>query len=93
MVRLGGVAIFIGNLTALLVWWGGGFSSLAPEQAWEVWVVIIGGIAFFLIGLADNSPLLPIIAICTINHYVLGCHIATQFCLSIASLSSLAVWH
>lgn len=55
MVRLGGVAIFAGTFTALvIIWWLGGFRSLPLEQEWEVWGVILGGFAFFLIGLADD---------------------------------------
>ncbi|HEY9301581.1 MAG TPA: undecaprenyl/decaprenyl-phosphate alpha-N-acetylglucosaminyl 1-phosphate transferase, partial [Phormidium sp.] len=60
MVRLGGVSIFLGTLAALLVvWWSGGFvdakgAILPPSEEYEIWGVIIGGIAFFLIGLADD---------------------------------------
>lgn len=67
MVRLGGVSIFLGTLIALLiVWWLGGFGILPPDKEYEVWGVTIGGIAFFLIGLADDlfglSPLSRLIA-------------------------------
>jgi len=63
MVRLGGISIFLGTLIALLcVWWAGGFGVLSPEKEYEIWGVTIGGLAFFLIGLADDlfslSPLL-----------------------------------
>nr|WP_245817252.1 MraY family glycosyltransferase [Hydrococcus rivularis] len=55
MVRLGGVSIFVGTLTAiLLVWWLGGFKGLYQPKEWEILGVILGGIAFFLIGLADD---------------------------------------
>jgi len=55
MVRLGGVSIFIGTVSALLiVWWLGGFGLLPPNKEWEVWGVTLGGLAFFLIGLADD---------------------------------------
>jgi UDP-GlcNAc:undecaprenyl-phosphate GlcNAc-1-phosphate transferase len=55
MVRLGGVSIFLGTLVGLLlVWWTGGFGVLPPEKEYEVWGVTIGGLAFFLIGLADD---------------------------------------
>ncbi|PSF37064.1 undecaprenyl-phosphate alpha-N-acetylglucosaminyl 1-phosphate transferase [Aphanothece hegewaldii CCALA 016] len=55
MVRLGGISIFIGTLIALLIiWWLGGFKGLPPNREWEVWGVTIGGLAFFLIGLADD---------------------------------------
>lgn len=60
MVRLGGVSIFVGTLIALLVvWWSGGFVDsrgqiLPPNEEYEIWGVTIGGLAFFLIGLADD---------------------------------------
>ncbi len=55
MVRLGGVSIFGGTLIALLiVWWSGGFGILPTAKEWEVWGVTLGGVAFFLIGLADD---------------------------------------
>jgi len=55
MVRLGGVAIFIGVVVALLiVWWSGGFARLPQDKEYEIWGVTIGGLAFFLIGLADD---------------------------------------
>ncbi|MBD1849600.1 MraY family glycosyltransferase [Leptolyngbya sp. ST-U4] len=62
MVRLGGVSIFLGSLIALLAIWGmGGFGTLPPDKEYGIWGVTIGGLAFFLIGLADDlfnlSPL------------------------------------
>lgn len=55
MVRLGGVSIFAGTfLSLLLVWWLGGFGILSPEKEWQIWGVILGGLGFFLIGLADD---------------------------------------
>ncbi|MGF1512688.1 MAG: glycosyltransferase family 4 protein [Elainellaceae cyanobacterium] len=55
MVRLGGISIFLGGLTALLVVWGlGGFGILPPNKEYEIWGVTVGGLAFFLIGLADD---------------------------------------
>ncbi len=55
MVRLGGISIFIGTVTALLiVWWLDGFGTLSPEKDWEIWGVTIGGVAFFAIGLMDD---------------------------------------
>ncbi len=55
IVRIGGVSIFIGSLSALLiVWWLGGFGLLPPEKEWEIWGVTIGGLLLFLIGLADD---------------------------------------
>ncbi|OLP19801.1 undecaprenyl-phosphate alpha-N-acetylglucosaminyl 1-phosphate transferase [Leptolyngbya sp. 'hensonii'] len=55
MVRMGGVAIFAGTLVALLlVWWTGGFGILPADKSDEVWGVTVCGLAFFLIGLADD---------------------------------------
>jgi UDP-N-acetylmuramyl pentapeptide phosphotransferase/UDP-N-acetylglucosamine-1-phosphate transferase len=60
MVRLGGVSIFLGTLSALLfVWLSGGFIDasgqvLNPKDEYEIWGVTLGGIGFFLIGLADD---------------------------------------
>lgn len=55
MVRVGGVSIFFGTFIALVtVWWLGGFSGLSSHKEAEIWGVIIGGLAFFLIGLADD---------------------------------------
>ncbi|HLO89374.1 MAG TPA: MraY family glycosyltransferase, partial [Nostocaceae cyanobacterium] len=55
MVRLGGVSIFAGTITSLLiVWWLGGFGNLLPEKEWQIWGVALGGVGFFLIGLADD---------------------------------------
>lgn len=63
MVRLGGVSIFLGTLVALLVVWNlGGFGVLPPEQEYEIWGVTVGGLAFFLIGLADDLFGLPALA-------------------------------
>jgi UDP-GlcNAc:undecaprenyl-phosphate/decaprenyl-phosphate GlcNAc-1-phosphate transferase len=63
MVRLGGVSIFLGTLIALLTVWGlGAFGTLPPETSDEVWGVTVGGLACFMIGLADDlfnlSPLI-----------------------------------
>jgi UDP-GlcNAc:undecaprenyl-phosphate GlcNAc-1-phosphate transferase len=62
MVRVGGISIFMGTFIALVaVWWLGGFAGLSPHNEGEIWGVILGGFAFFLIGLADDlynlSPL------------------------------------
>lgn len=62
MVRLGGVSIFCGTILALAVIWAiGGFGMLSPEKELQVWGVVLGGLAFFSIGLADDlinlSPL------------------------------------
>jgi UDP-GlcNAc:undecaprenyl-phosphate GlcNAc-1-phosphate transferase len=62
MVRLGGVSIFAGTVIALLVvWWTGGFGILPPTKEYEVWGVTLGGLAFFLIGFADDLFTLPAI--------------------------------
>ncbi len=55
MVRLGGVSIFVGTIMALLIVWGsGGFGTLPPNKELEIWGVTVGGLAFFLVGLADD---------------------------------------
>ncbi len=55
MVRLGGISIFLGNLIALLVvWQSGGFGRLPPQEEYQIWGITLGGLAFFLIGLADD---------------------------------------
>lgn len=66
MVRLGGVSIFLGTLVALLTVWGmGGFGILPPAKEYEIWGVTIGGLGFFLIGLADDlfslSPIVRLV--------------------------------
>ena len=67
MVRLGGIAIFSGFLLALLVAWRlGGFGGLPQGKEFEMWGVVLGGIAFFVIGLLDDlfnlSPFTRLIA-------------------------------
>ncbi len=55
MVRLGGVAIFIGFVAALMLVWKLGAFGIPPyEKEWEVWGVFIGAVLFFFIGLADD---------------------------------------
>ncbi|PZD74192.1 putative undecaprenyl-phosphate N-acetylglucosaminyl 1-phosphate transferase [Acaryochloris thomasi RCC1774] len=55
MVRLGGISIFLGSLTALmLVWFAGGFGYLPPPSEYEIWGVTFGGLLFFVIGLLDD---------------------------------------
>lgn len=82
MVRLGGVSIFAGTLLALLiVWWLGGFGILPQQKEWEVWGVTLGGLAFFLIGLADDlfnlSPFLRLLMQVSVASivWVMGVHI------------------
>ncbi|KAF3884581.1 MULTISPECIES: glycosyltransferase family 4 protein [Nostocales] len=55
MVRLGGISIFAGTIASLLVIWAlGGFGNLSTEKEWQILGVILGGVGFFLIGLADD---------------------------------------
>ena len=55
VVRVGGVSIFIGAISALLIIWRlGGFAMVAPHKEAEIGAVILGSIAFFFIGLADD---------------------------------------
>lgn len=74
MVRLGGVSIFLGTLTALLMVWGaGGFGILPPDKEYEIWGVTVGGLAFFLIGLADDLfGLSPVVRL-LLQSVVAGC--------------------
>ena len=67
MVRLGGVAMFSGFLLALFVTWRmGGFVGLPKGKEFEMWGVVLGGVAFFGIGLLDDlfnlSPFTRLIA-------------------------------
>ncbi|MDX1977039.1 MAG: MraY family glycosyltransferase [Pseudanabaenaceae cyanobacterium bins.68] len=65
IVRLGGVGIFLGSLIALLIAWRMGWFvdekglSLASAKEYEIWGVTIGGLIFFLLGLADDLFDLP----------------------------------
>ncbi|GAB4369268.1 MAG: MraY family glycosyltransferase [Elainellaceae cyanobacterium] len=53
--RVGGISIFIGTITALLIIWKlGVFNLLAINPNPGIWGVIAGSICFFLIGLADD---------------------------------------
>ncbi|MEN9249419.1 MAG: MraY family glycosyltransferase [Gloeomargarita sp. GXS_bins_116] len=60
MVRIGGVAIFVGYVLALLVvWWAGGFvdaqgQPLRAQADAQIWATTVGGLGFFLIGLVDD---------------------------------------
>ncbi|MEM7712066.1 MAG: MraY family glycosyltransferase, partial [Cyanobacteria bacterium P01_A01_bin.68] len=74
MVRLGGVSIFAGTIISLLmVWWLGGFGFLPPDKEWQIWGVTFGGLAFFLIGLADDLFNLSPVVRLTIQTFVAGC--------------------
>ncbi len=73
MVRLGGVSIFLGCLTALLLVWAlGGFGVMPPANEYEIWGVTIGGLLFFLIGLADD-----LISLSALTRLVLECAVAS----------------
>ncbi len=55
VVRVGGVSIFIGTITALLIVWRlGGFASVSMGREGEIWAVIMGSIFYFAIGFADD---------------------------------------
>lgn len=74
MVRLGGISIFLGTLTALLLVWNtGGFGVLPQEQEYEIWGVTIGGLAYFLIGLADDLFSLSAVTRLLLQSIVAGC--------------------
>ncbi|MEM9214218.1 MAG: MraY family glycosyltransferase [Cyanobacteria bacterium P01_F01_bin.150] len=74
MVRLGGVSIFLGVLIALLTAWAiGGFGILPPQKEYEIWGVTIGGLLFFLIGLADDLFNLSPLTRLALQMLVAGC--------------------
>lgn len=98
MVRLGGVSIFLGTLIALLlVWWLGGFSNLSPDRASEIWGVTLGGLGFFLIGLADDlftlSPFLRLLLQTAVAYCAWSVGVQIEF-LSIPfmGLTELPIW-
>ncbi|WP_448514280.1 glycosyltransferase family 4 protein [Parathermosynechococcus lividus] len=73
MVRLGGISIFLGNLVALLlVWNAGGFGVMPQPAEYEIWGVTLGGVAFFLIGLADDLLTLPALLRLVLQFVVAG---------------------
>ncbi len=60
MVRLGGVSIFAGTFIALFTVWALGAMKVLPKaEEYGIWGVMFGGLAFFLIGLADDLFTLP----------------------------------
>jgi len=55
IVHLGGVGIFLATLLTLIVLYlGGGWNFVDAEQAQQIIGVILGGCAFFVLGLADD---------------------------------------
>ncbi|MCF2970470.1 undecaprenyl/decaprenyl-phosphate alpha-N-acetylglucosaminyl 1-phosphate transferase [Synechococcus sp. Nb3U1] len=93
MVRLGGISIFCGNLVALLLLWGAGaFGGLRTEQEYEIWGVTIGGVLFFLIGLADDlfrlSPFSRLLMQFTVATAAWGVGVRIEF----VSLPVLGTW-
>ena len=55
IVRLGGIAMFVGVMAALaIVALAGGESALTRESDWSILGVLMGAIAFFSLGLADD---------------------------------------
>ncbi|MEO0348706.1 MAG: MraY family glycosyltransferase [Cyanobacteria bacterium P01_A01_bin.15] len=55
MVRLGGLAIFVGTLAAVIcLWLMGGFSHLLPTDQKEILVMLFGGGGYFLLGFSDD---------------------------------------
>jgi UDP-N-acetylmuramyl pentapeptide phosphotransferase/UDP-N-acetylglucosamine-1-phosphate transferase len=55
MVRLGGVAICAATLGALVIAGSlGWFTSLPPDSLAKIFWIMLGGLGFFLIGLADD---------------------------------------
>ncbi|MEM8613318.1 MAG: MraY family glycosyltransferase, partial [Cyanobacteria bacterium P01_H01_bin.105] len=55
MVRLGGVAIFLGTLAAAICLWQlHGFSDLLPVDQREILIILLGGSGYFLLGFLDD---------------------------------------
>lgn len=55
IVRLGGLAIFTGTLTAAFcLWQVDGFNSFPSKNHQEIWVMLLGGSAYFLLGFLDD---------------------------------------
>ena len=55
MVRLGGVSIFLGTLTAAICLWQlDGFSYLLPNAQKEILLLLLGGSGYFLLGFFDD---------------------------------------
>ncbi len=55
IVRIGGVAVFISMGLALLVAYAlGAFNQMSNSNFWQITGILVGGISFFLIGLADD---------------------------------------
>ena len=98
MVRLGGVSIFLGTLIALLVvWWTGGFQTRSPQEEYAIWGVTLGGLAFFLIGLADDLFTLSPFVRLLLQSIVAGCawHAGVQIeflSIPFMELTELPVW-
>ena len=60
MVRLGGIGIVLGFCLALLITWLlGGFGNLPASRDQLIWSTLIGGVAFFAVGLSDDLFQLP----------------------------------
>jgi len=60
MVRLGGIGIVLGFCLALTVTWLlGGFGVLPTSRDHLIWSTLLGGLAFFAIGLSDDLFSLP----------------------------------
>jgi UDP-GlcNAc:undecaprenyl-phosphate/decaprenyl-phosphate GlcNAc-1-phosphate transferase len=61
MVRLGGVAIFVGFIFSVgILWLLGGFDGRMPiDKPWQMAGLLGGTVAFFAIGLADDLLNLP----------------------------------
>jgi UDP-GlcNAc:undecaprenyl-phosphate/decaprenyl-phosphate GlcNAc-1-phosphate transferase len=98
MVRLGGVSIFLGTLISLLlIWWMGGFSGLPGDKTAEILGVTLGGLGFFLIGLADDlftlSPFLRLLLQTIVAYFAWNAGVQIEF-LSIPffGLTELPVW-
>ena len=55
VVRLGGLCIFVGTLSAaVFLWQLGGFDSLLPIDRREIFVMLLWGSGYFLLGFLDD---------------------------------------
>jgi UDP-N-acetylmuramyl pentapeptide phosphotransferase/UDP-N-acetylglucosamine-1-phosphate transferase len=60
MVRLGGIGIVLGFCLSLGITWAmGGFGTLPTSRDHLIWSTLLGGLAFFAIGLSDDLFQLP----------------------------------
>ena len=84
VVRLGGLCIFVGTLSAaVFLWQLGGFGSLLPIDRREIFVMLLWGSGYFLLGFLDDlftlSPRFRLICQFAIAALVWQCGIRIDF--------------